>query len=229
VGRVAAFPVLATVLAAAIVAVPVTLAAAPPKNQPSTIYVDQSGGYRITVPRTWQVMPPSVAAVKQTITRLEKQKKTELAAFYSDQIKTAAGRKELSTFRFRAFRWPLLPSPVPTDVSLSITPIAKKYKQADLPAIGASFAKNLRTPGATVAAPEMLKLKAGPAALITGTVPLPKPYTGVKTGFSLVLLLRPGKLYMLSFRIDSAVASQAKVFAAITSLFRFCPASGSCT
>ncbi len=89
-------------------------------------------------------IPPSVAAVKQTIARLKKQKKTELAAVYSDLISTAAGRKELTTFRFRAFRWPLLPSPVPTDVTLTIQPIAKKYKAADLPAIGASFAKNLR-------------------------------------------------------------------------------------
>ena len=75
----------------------------------------------------------------------------------------------------------------------------------------------------------MLKLKAGRAALITGTVPLPKEYSGVKTGFSLVLLLRPGKLYMLSFRIDSRAAADAKVFASITDLFRFCPARGNCT
>jgi hypothetical protein len=163
------------------------------------------------------------------IATLKKQKKTELAAVYSDMVSTAAGRKELSTFRFRAFRWPLLPSPVPTDVTLSIQPIARKYKEADLAAIGASFAKNLRSPGAKVAAPQMLKLPAGRAALITGTVPLPKEYGGVKTGFSLVLLLRPGKLYMLSFRIDSRAAADAKVFASITDLFRFCPARGSCT
>jgi len=202
--------------------------AAPAKNQPSTIYVDRSGGYRITVPRTWQIVPPSTTLVKRKIATLKKQKKTALAAAYSDMISTAAGRNELSTFRFRAFHWPLLPSPVPTDVTLSIQPIARKYKEADLPAIGASFAKNLRTPGAKVAAPQMLKLPAGRAALISGTVPLPKPYTGIKTGFSLVLMLRPGKLYMLSFRIDSRAQADAKVFASITNLFRFCPAAGSC-
>ena len=85
------------------------------------------------MPRTWQLVKPSVAAVKQTITQLKKQKKTELAAVYSDMVSTAAGRKELSTFRFRAFRWPLLPSPVPTDVTLSIQPIAKKYKGPTCP------------------------------------------------------------------------------------------------
>lgn len=202
--------------------------AAPAKNQPLTIYVDQSAGYRITVPRTWQVVPPSLAMVKQTVAKLKKQKKTELAAVYSDMISTAAGRKELSTFRFRAFRWPLLPSPVPTDVTLSIQPIARKYKVADLPAIGAAFAKNLRSPGAKVAAPQMLKLPAGRAALITGTVPLPKEFGGIKTGFSLVMLLKPGRLYLLSFRIDSRAAADANVFASISKLFRFCPAKGTC-
>src|SRR5262249_49885511 len=88
-------------LVAALVASLLAAGAAPAKNQPSTIYVDRSGGYRITVPRTWQVVPPSAALVKQTITKLKKQKKTDLAAAYSDMISTAAGRKELTTFRFR--------------------------------------------------------------------------------------------------------------------------------
>jgi hypothetical protein len=190
------------------------------KNQPSTIYVDRSGGYRLTIPRTWQVVPPSVVAVKQMIARLKKQKKTELAAVYSDMISSADGRKELTTFRFRAFRWPQLPSPVPTDVTLTIKPVAKKYKAADLPAIGATFAKSLASPGATISKPELLKLPAGSAELITGTVPL-QAVQGVKTGFTLVLMLRPGRLYMLSFRIDSRAAADAKVFASIAQLFRF--------
>ena len=223
--RATALLVLAAVVGASLLAA----GAATAKNQPSTIYVDQSGGYRITVPRTWQIVKPSVAAVRQTIAQLKKQKKTQLAAVYSDMISTAPGRRELSTFRFRAFRWPLLPSPVPTDVTVTIQPVARKYKQSDLPLIGASFARNLKTPGAKVDPLPMLKLPAGQAALITGTVPLPKPYTGLKTGFTLVILLRPGRLYLLSFRIDSRAAADAKVFASIAQLFRFCPAKGSCT
>jgi hypothetical protein len=189
-------------------------------DQPSTIYVDKNGGYRITVPRTWQVVPPSVAAVRQTITRLKKQKKTDLATFYANQISTAAGRKELSTFRFRAFRWPLLPSPVPTDVTLIIQPVARRYGEADLPGIGATFARNLASPGAKISKPQMLKLPAGRAALITGTVPLPRPNQAIKTGFTLVVLIRPGRLYILSFRIDSRGAADAKVFTSIADLFR---------
>jgi hypothetical protein len=222
----------ALVAAVLVVAAAVSLVAAnaaPTKDQPSTIYVDKAGGYRITVPRTWQVVPPSATLVKQLVTQLKKQKKAELAAAYSEMIATAAGRKELSMFRFRAFRWPLAPSPVPTDVTVSIQAIPRRYKEADLPQIGASFAQNLRTPGAKVAAPQLVKLPAGRAAVITGTVPLPKQYGGIATGFTLMLLLRPGKLYLLSFRIDSRAAADAKLFVSIANLFRFCPAKGDCS
>jgi hypothetical protein len=191
------------------------------KNLPSTIYVDKGGGYRITIPKTWQVIPPSLAAVKKKVAQLKKQKKADLASVYSSYISTASARKELSEFRFRAFMWPALPSPVPTDVSLRIQPVSKTYKTADLPAIGASFAKNMSSPGAKIAEPQLLKLPAGSAILITGTVPLPKEFQGAKTGFTLVLLLRPGRLYMLSFRIDSRAAADAKIFTSIASLFRF--------
>src|SRR5580765_2816412 len=102
------------------------------KTLPSNIYVDQSGGYRITVPKTWQVVPPSTVLVKQMIAKLKRQKKTELAAVYSDMIATAAARTELTSFRFRAFRWPLAPTPVPTDVTLSIQPIPAQAKGATL-------------------------------------------------------------------------------------------------
>jgi hypothetical protein len=195
--------------------------AAAADKQPSTIYLDKQGGYRITVPKKWQVVPPSLPLVKQRIAQLKKQKKTELAAAYSSYISTAAARKELTQFRFRAFLWPALPSPVPTDVSLSIQPVAKRYRASDLPAIGAVFAKNLASPGSTVSKPQLLDLPAGKAVAITGTVPLPKQFQGAKTGFMLILLLRPGRLYLLSFRIDSSVASEANVFTSIAKLFRF--------
>jgi hypothetical protein len=191
------------------------------KNLPSTIYVDKSGGYRITVPKTWQVVPPVLSLVKKKVATLKKQKKADLASVYSSYIATAGLQKELSQFRFRAFMWPALPSPVPTDVSVRIQQVAKKYKDADLPAIGATFAKTMASPGAKIAAPQQLKLPSGKAILITGTVPLPKEFQGAKTGFTLILMLRPGRLYMLSFRIDSRAAADAKIFTSIASLFRF--------
>jgi hypothetical protein len=191
------------------------------KKLPSTTYVDKSAGYRITVPAKWKVVPPSVAAVRAKVKQLEKQKQIALARAYSDYVATASSRAELTQFRFRAFMWPALPSPVPTDVSLRIQQVEKRYKAADLPAIAGVFRKELVAPGATVSQTQMLKLPAGRAALLTGTVPLGKEFGGAKTGFTLILMLRPGRLYMLSFRIDSRAAKDANVFTSIAQLFRF--------
>jgi hypothetical protein len=190
-------------------------------NLPSTTYVDKSAGYRITIPTKWQVVPPSVAAVKAKVAQLKKQKKTGLADAYNMYVSTAAARKELTQFRFRAFMWPALPSPVPTDVSLRIEEVPTKYKTSDLPGIGATFRKQLASPGATVSQPQQVTLGAGKAIVLTGAVPLPASYGGAKTGFTLVLLLRPGRLYLLSFRIDSRAAKDAKIFTSIADHFRF--------
>jgi hypothetical protein len=219
-------PVLMIAAAGSLVAAGAAPAA---KTLPSNIYVDQSGGYRITVPKTWQVVPPSTVLVKQIVAQLKKQKKTALATVYSDMIATAAARSELKSFRFRAFRWPLAPSPVPTDVTLSIQPIPAQAKGATLPQIGASFARNLKTPGAKVSAAQIIKLPAGQAAVITGTVPLPKEFGGIATGFTLVVVPHRGKLYLISFRIDSRAAADAKLFVSIAKQFRFCPAKGNCS
>jgi hypothetical protein len=189
-------------------------------NLPSTTYVDKPGGYRITIPTKWQIVPPSVTAVKAKVAQLQKQNQPELASAYNLYISTAAARKELTEFRFRAFMWPALPSPVPTDVSLRIQAVPKRYKAADLPEIAAAFRSQLASSG-TVSQPQQIKLGSGKAALITGTVPLPQGYGGAKTGFQLVLLLRPGRLYLLSFRIDSRAAKDASIFTSIADHFRF--------
>ena len=212
---------LGTASLVALLAASLLVAGSPAANLPSTTYVDKRGGYRITIPTKWQVVPPSPTAVKAIVAKLKRQKKTALANAYGIYTSTAAGRAELKQFTFRAFMWPALPSPVPTDVSVRIQQVSRRYKAVDLPSIAMTFRKQLVSPGATVAQPQMVKLGAGRAALISGTVPLPKRYGGAKTGFTLVLLLRPGRLYMLSFRIDSRAAKDAKIFASIANLFRF--------
>ncbi len=192
------------------------------ENLPSTTYVDKPAGYRITIPTKWQIVPPNVKAVQTRVAQLKKQKKTDLANAYAVYVSTASARQELTQFRFRAFMWPALPSPVPTDVSLRIQQVSKKYGAADLPGIGATFRKQLASAkGSTVSQPQPIKLGAGKAILLTGTVPLPAAYGGARTGFRLVLLLRPGRLYLFSFRIDSRAAKDAKIFASIADHFRF--------
>ena len=74
------------------------------------------------------MIPPSLAAVKTKIAQLKKQKKTDARLGVLLVHRHCSGRKELRNFRFRAFMWPALPSPVPTDVTLGIQPVAKTYK-----------------------------------------------------------------------------------------------------
>ena len=182
----------------------------------------RASGYRITIPETWQVVPPSLAAVKQTIARLKKQKKTELAAVYSTYISTAARPQGAHDVPLPRLQVAAAAEPG-ADGRHAEHPADREEVQGRRPArrSAPSFAKNLRRPGAKIGKPQMLKLPAGRAALITGTVPLPKEFQGAKTGFSLILMLRPGKLYLLSFRIDSRAAADAKIFTSIADLFRF--------
>jgi hypothetical protein len=191
------------------------------KKLPSTTYVAKSLGFSITIPTKWQVVVPSVPAVQKTIAQLKKQKKTALAAAYALYIATPNARSEFKHFKFRAFQWPALPSPVPTDLTIEVTPIAKKYTAADLPGLSAALRQNLTTSTTKLAAPEMLKLPAGRAALLTGTTTLPKAYGGIKSAITLVVLVRTGRLYVLSFRIDSRAAKDAFLFTSIAQNFKF--------
>jgi len=205
----------------------VASAATPKKLEPMT-YVAQSSGYRITIPKAWKVIPPSLPAIQKTIAQLKKKKQTELAAAYENYISTTAARSELKSYDFRAFAWPPGPTPVPFDVTVSIAPIPKGIKNGNLTAVGDFFAKNMRNAGATVQKPLLLKLPAGEAVEVTGAFPLPNDLKGLTMQYSLVALLRPRKVYLLQFRIDAAGTSAALIFPQIASLFRFCPAKGSC-
>jgi hypothetical protein len=191
------------------------------KKLPSTTYVDKQNGYRITVPTKWKVVPPNEATVKRMAAQYKKQKQAKLAEAYLAFVSTANGKAELKSFVFRAFLWPALPSPVPTDVSVRWDKVSGNYKQKDLPAIAASFAKQFKTPGTTVQQPRLAKYPAGQAAVISGVAPLPKAYGNVKSAFTIVLFLRPGKLYTLAFRIDSRAAKDAFIFQSIAQNFRF--------
>jgi hypothetical protein len=195
------------------------------KKLPSTTYVDKKNGYRITVPTKWKVVPPHEPTVKKIAAQYKKQKQAKLAQAYLAFVSTPNGKAELKSFMFRAFLWPPLPSPVPTDVSVRWDKVSGNYRQQDLPRIAASFAKQFKTPGTSVGQPQLQKFPAGQAAVISGIAPLPKAYGNVKSAFTVVLFLRPGKLYTLAFRIDSRAAKDAFIFQSITQNFRFVKAA----
>jgi hypothetical protein len=187
-------------------------------NLPSTTYFDKPAGFRITIPKTWQLVPRSLAGVKARIKQLDKKKETDLASVYSAIVSTAAGRSELTSFVFQAFLYPPISS-IQTDVSLGIVRTTTAYGVKELPSLGDTFAKELATTkGSKIPKPKMVTLPAGPAAYIEGTEPAGG---GLSTGFDLYLIPHGKRLYELSFRTDASALSKATIFTAIARLFAF--------
>src|SRR4051812_49830858 len=91
----------------ALVAAALLSASAGAANVAGTTYVDKGGGYSITIPKNWQLVPRTVPKVKALAAKLKKKKTTaDLATFYTQLISTVQGRRDLSAYRFQAFDWP---------------------------------------------------------------------------------------------------------------------------
>ena len=60
-------------------------------NVPSTTYADKAGGYAITIPKNWELVPRTVAGVKALAAKLKKKKSTaDLGNYYMTLIATPA-------------------------------------------------------------------------------------------------------------------------------------------
>jgi hypothetical protein len=184
----------------------------------ATKWIDKADGFSVILPAKWYPVPRTVTAVNNTIAALKKQKQTSLATAYGFYL-TANGKTELKAYKFQAFYFngPTM-DPVPLSVSVQIDKRIA-YTAKDLPAAvrayGTSFAS---IKGAKIAAPKLIKLPAGQAEYLTGTVP---SGAGVSTGLELYILIHAKKLYVLSFKINADLLSQAKIFRSIAENFRF--------
>jgi hypothetical protein len=182
-----------------------------------TKWIDRKDGFSVILPPKWYPVPRTVAAVQRTITSLKKQKKAALASEYSFYL-TAPGRAQLKDYVFQAFL-DIAPStdPIAPQFAVQLTKGSKPYTNADLPAAGRAYASALaQHKGAKISAPKQIKLPAGPAQFVTGTVPAG---TGIADGFELYLLIHKGKLYALKFDVDARVLRQAKVLRSIAEHF----------
>jgi hypothetical protein len=207
---------LAVLLAACLLLAGAAAAATTPTE---TKWNDKADGFSVILPAKWYAVPRTVAAVNQTIALLKKQKKTDLATAYSFYL-TANGKQELKTYVFQAFLFdgPTM-DPVPIVISIQVVPGKNPYKPADLPAAGKAYANALASnKGAKITVPALIKLPEGQAEFITGTVP---NGGGISTGLELYILTHGKRLYVLSFKINATVLSQAKVFRSIAENFRF--------
>jgi hypothetical protein len=198
----------------AALALPAAASAATPTQ---TKWIDKPDGFSVILPAKWYPVPRTVAAVNQTIAALKKQKKTALATAYHFFL-TTNGKAELKAYAFQAFYFngPTV-SPVPIELSIQVLPGKKPYTRADLVTAGKTYANALASnKGSKITVPSLIKLPAGQAEFITGSVP---NGGGVSTGVELYLLVHGKRLYALSFKIDAAVLSQAHVFRSIAQHF----------
>jgi hypothetical protein len=206
---------IATALALAVVA------AGAAKNQPSTTYVDKPGGYAIAIPKTWQLIPRSVPAVKALAAELQKKSATKpLAGYYKGIIASQPGLAGLKAYRFQAFDWPdSLNSPVPIEVSVGVVPTKTAFTAKDLPALGNEFARSfLSNKGAKVTKPKTVTLPAGKASFFQGLVPIGAGFTN---GIAVYLIPRGKRVYELAFEIEGSQLSSATLFTSIAQHFKF--------
>ena len=116
-------------------------------NVPSTTYADKAGGYTITIPKNWELVPRTVAGVKALAAKLKKKKSTaDLGNYYLTLIATPEQRQELSLYRFQAFDWPAsLSQPVPVEVSVGAVLDKSVITAKRLPSIGAVYANSFKS------------------------------------------------------------------------------------
>jgi hypothetical protein len=191
------------------------------KNVPSTTYVDKTGGYSITIPTTWKLVPRTIPQVKALAARLKKKKATaELASTYTSIISSTGGKSGLKAYRFQAFDWPQTGStPLLAEVSVGVVKTTKAYGPASLAAIGAEYANSLSAnTGSKITVPKRVTLPVGPAEFIEGTIPAG---SGLSNGIELYLIPHGKRLYELSFQVDAKYLRQATLFTAIARLFKF--------
>ena len=178
-------------------------------------YRDATDACTVAVPSGWQVVPQSTADVKARAAQANAHHDVSLAAEWGV---IAAERKTEPRFGFQAFQWPAPEGPIDPDVTVKVDPVTPATTAKNLPAIAKAYAQSLaKTKGVRVAAPVAVKLAAGPSVRLDGSVPLGK---GGRTGFTVYLLLRPKRLYSLSFRYAPSHA-EADLFAQIADRFAF--------
>jgi hypothetical protein len=206
---------------AAALAVTVAAAATAAKPVPSNIWVVKSQGFAITLPKTWQAIPPTVADVKTLIARYKKSKSTaDLANYYGQIIGTKAGLADMKTYKFQAFDWPIsMESPVPVDVRVGVVKVSKPLSATDLPAAAAVFERSfLSNKNARGTKPDVVTLRSGKAGHFKVVFPIGG---GFSQGIEMYLIPHGKRVYELLFGVEGQSLAGAKIFTQIAQLFRF--------
>src|SRR5712691_8261992 len=75
-------------------------------------HVDQAAGFRADIPAGWQVVPRTLSGVQARIKQLRTSGRKGLADQFAAILGDPYTRNQVTQFRFFAFQWPALPSPI---------------------------------------------------------------------------------------------------------------------
>ena len=159
-------------------------------------------GFSVEVPATWQTVPRSVGSVQALIGRLRSQRRVALARQYQALLDDPYARNNLRQ-SFHAFAWPALPSSVRTDVVVgahTLTQAQASLGDDLLDGFAAGLARRIGSRDARV---QKLRLPAGAAREITGTVALAPSYGGAKSAVTVYAILHQRRLLIVNARTDA--------------------------
>ena len=159
-------------------------------------------GFSVEVPATWQTVPRSVSSVQALIRRLRSQGRVSVARQYQALIDDPYARDNLRQ-SFQAFAWPALPSSVRTDVVIgthSLTRAQAALGDGLLDGFAAGLARQIGSRDVRV---RKLRLPAGAAREITGTVTLDRSYGGAKSAVTVYAILHRRRLLIVNGRTDA--------------------------
>jgi hypothetical protein len=160
------------------------------------------GGFSVEVPPTWQTVPRSVSGVQALIRRLRSQGRVSVARQYQTLLDDPYARNNLRQ-SFQAFAWPALPSSVRTDVVIGahgLTGAQAALGDGLLDGFAAGLARQIGSRDVRV---RKLRLPAGAAREITGTVTLDRSYGGAKSAVTVYAILHRRKLLIVNGRTDA--------------------------
>ena len=185
---------------------------------PWVSFVDQTYGIRVTIPRSWHTVPPTVAGVRSLVGQLEQKKQAGLAQVYASFIASAAARQKMLSYHFQAFQYSP-GSAIQPDFALAFARTSRAYAAKDLATTSKSVAKQLTAvAGTRITKQTVVTLPAGPAGLLEGTQPVAG---GLTTQFQIYVIAHGTLLYDLSFRADARATGEAATFTAIARRFAF--------
>ncbi len=188
--------------------------AASAASGPWVTLIDRPGGFKLTIQKSWYLVPNSPASVQSIILQLRNANQAGVARVYTEIL----GSSDVRRFWFEAFDYSALAAIQPT-VTLGIARSTKALtSSASLVPLAAAFAKSFAaTPQTTVTLETVVTLPEGPRRVRRSHAGVP----GSSLLIEVYVIPHGTRLYQLSFATDAASSTDAVSFAEIAQRFAF--------